>query len=383
MAKHKIPDIPTIEEGRGSHKIVGVPTSIAGFIGLAKAGPVNEPVPIRSFDEFEEKFGGYWEQGQLAYSVKGFFQNGGRQCFIVRVNETEDVVSITDEHYIGDIETKTGLYAFQEVHTVKLIAIPDAAGAPVVMSAGITYCENCSDCFFIADIPLDKSPSDVVAHMETAELQSSYGAIYYPNIYVEDPLSDEKRLVHPSGHIAGCYAKSDNQRGVWKAPAGKDRQLIGVDTLEVDITQSDQEQLKPIGVNVIRKFADVGIVVWGAHTLDQGGEYRYVNVRRFVNYVKESVEKSTQWTIFEPNGDALWAKLRGTIQSFLEKLFRSGALQGSKPKDAFFVKCDHENNLPITIEEGKVIIEIGLAIVKPTEFTRMTITQRAGDKPSS
>jgi phage tail sheath protein FI len=381
MAPRRVPEIPDIEEGRGSHKIVGVNTAIAGFIGLAKAGPVNEPVSIKNFDEFEKTFGGYWEKGQLAYSVKGFFQNGGSQCFIVRVNETEDVKDITDDHYIGDIETKTGLYAFTQVG-ITLLAIPDAAGVPMVMSAGLTYCENCGDCFFIADIPTDKSPSDVVSHMETAELQSSYGAIYYPNIYVEDPLSDEKKLIHPSGHIAGCYAKSDGERGVWKAPAGKERELLGVDTLEVDITQGDQEELNPIGVNVIRTIAGVGIVLWGGRTLDQGGEYRYINVRRFVNYVRESVEKGTQWTIFDPNGEVLWAKLRRTIMLFLEDLFRHGALQGSEPKDAFFVKCDTENNLPITIEEGKVIIEIGLAIIKPTEFTRITITQRAGDKSS-
>jgi len=361
-------DIPGVEEGQGSRNIEGVATSIAGFVGLAKDGPVREAVLITNFDEFKEKFGDYWASGQLAYSVAGFFENGGHRCYIVRVNEADE--EITNKHYI------VGLRALDKIDDVSIIAIPDAGGIVAVIKAGIAYCEKRKYCFFIADAPMEKETTDIISFIKDNTINSSYAAIYYPNIYVKDPLTDDQKLIYPSGHIAGCYAKTDSERGVWKAPAGRERKLIGAVELEQDITQEDQGSLNPIGVNVIRKFEEVGIVVWGGRTLAPESEWKYVNVRRFINYVEHSVSRGTQWVIFEPNDEPLWAQLRMTINAFLEELFRLGALQGARPQEAYFVKCDSENNTHP--EEGKVNIEIGLAVLRPAEFLITKITQRAG-----
>ena len=361
-------DIPGVEVGQGSRNIEGVATSKAGFIGLTKEGPVNEAVLVINFDEFKTTFGGYWKSGQLAYSVAGFFENGGHHCYVVRVNKSEEI--ITAKHFIG------GLSAFDKIKDVSVIAIPDAGGLPVVIKAGITYSEKRKYCFFIADAPMGKETNDLISFMEENNFDSSYAAIYYPNIYVKDSLTDDRKLIYPSGHIAGCYAKTDGDRGVWKAPAGRKRELIGAIELESNIIQEDQGLLNQIGVNVIRKFEDVGIVVWGSRTLAPESEWKYVNVRRFMNFIEHSVSKGTQWVIFEPNDEPLWAQLRMNIKAFLEKIWRLGALQGARPQEAYFVKCDSENNTKP--EEGKVNIEIGLAVLRPAEFILTKITQRTG-----
>lgn len=367
--------IPAIEEDEGSRNIEGVPTSIAGFIGLTNNGPVNEPVLIQSFAEFEGTFGSYWDGGQLAYSVAGFFENGGRRCLIVRINDSEDVSEITEGQFIGTAEEKSGLHAFKEQDAVKLIAIPDAHGSAIVTKAGLAYCAEKRNCFFIVDAPKGKSPDEMKVYIEENNFDSSYGAIYYPNIYVET-LDGEQRLVHPSGHIAGYYAKIDETRGVWKAPAGRERELLGAVNLEIEVPQEKQQILNPLGVNVIRWFPEIGIVPWGARSLSPESEFKYLNVRRFYNYIEESVSKGTRWVVFEPNDEALWAKIRNILRSFLEGVWRSGALQGAKPQDAFFVKCDRETNPPSSIEAGELHIEIGLAVLKPAEFILLKIAHK-------
>ncbi len=359
---------PPIEEGEGARKIVGVTTSTAGFIGVAKEGPVREAVLVKSFDEYKKKFGGYCEAGQLAYSVAGFFENGGHRCYIIRVNESDE--NVTEKHYIEALST------LDKIDEVSIIAIPDAGGLPAVIKAGITYCEKRKYCFFIADAPMEKETTDIISFIKDNAINSSYTAIYYPNIYVKDPLSEDQKLIYPSGHVAGCYAKTDTDRGVWKAPAGRERELVGAVELERTLTDEDQGLLNPLGVNAIRKFEGVGIVVWGARTLAPKSEWKYVNIRRFMNFIQHSVSKGTQWVIFEPNDEPLWSQIRSTINTFLAEIFRNGALQGDRPQDAYFVKCDSENNPKP--EEGKVNIEIGLAVLKPAEFIVTKITQRTG-----
>jgi phage tail sheath protein FI len=368
--------VPEIKIGIGTHQIKEVETYITGFIGLTPKGPVNNPVLIQNYAEFEEHFGGFWELGQLAYSVQGFFQNGGIKCYIVRINESEEISDLTDAHFIGDEEAKSGLFAFDGIDSLNLLAIPDAKGSLAVMKAGLSYCELKRNCFFIADMPLGKTPSEVVAFMEECAYASSYGAIYYPSLYVQDPLTDDPKLVYPSGHIAGSYIKNDLERGVWKAPAGQNRKLIDVLDLELELGTADQEILNPIGVNLIRKFANIGIVLWGGRTLLPTSEYMYINVRRFINFIEKSIRDGTQWVVFEPNDEPLWAKIRAIITDFLTANWRNGALQGAKPQEAFFVKCDRENNPQVIVDEGKLNIDIGLAILKPAEFTRLNITHR-------
>ena len=206
---------------------------------------------------------------------------------------------------------------------------------------------------------------------------TKYGALYYPWISVANPLGNGESMdIPPSGYMAGIYARSDTERGVHKAPANE--VVRGVLALEKQITKSEQDILNPIGVNCIRSFPGRGIRVWGARTLSSDASWRYINVRRLFNFVEKSIEQGTQWIVFEPNDMDLWARIRRDIRAFMTTVWRSGALFGATPAQAFYVKCDAENNTSDLRDLGQVIIEIGMAPVKPAEFVIFRISQWAG-----
>ena len=213
--------------------------------------------------------------------------------------------------------------------------------------------------------------------MKEAGYDTKYGAVYYPWIRVANPLGNgESMLVPPSGHMAGIYARSDTERGVHKAPANE--VVRGAIGLALQITKSEQDSLNPIGVNCIRAFPGRGIRVWGARTISSDPAWRYINVRRLFNYVEESIELGTQWVVFEPNDVDLWERVKRDITAFLTRVWRDGALFGTTPEEAFYVKCDEELNPPEVRDAGMLIIEIGLAPVKPAEFVVFRISQWAG-----
>lgn len=213
--------------------------------------------------------------------------------------------------------------------------------------------------------------------MKEAGYDTKYGALYYPWIKVANPLGGgESILVPPCGHMAGIYARSDTERGVHKAPANE--VVRGALAVESQITKSEQDILNPQGINCIRAFPGRGIRVWGGRTLSSNASWRYINVRRLFNYVEESIELGTQWVVFEPNDRDLWARIRRDINAFLTMVWRSGALFGATPSEAFYVKCDDETNPPAVRDLGQVVIEIGLAPVKPAEFVIFRISQWAG-----
>jgi phage tail sheath protein FI len=183
-------------------------------------------------------------------------------------------------------------------------------------------------------------------------------------------------LMPPSGHLAGIYARSDTERGVHKAPANEViRGVIGIGT---QVTKSEQDILNPLGINCIRAFPGRGIRVWGARTLSSDASWRYINVRRLFNFIEESIEVGTQWVVFEPNDVDLWERVKRDITAFLTRVWRDGALFGTTPAEAFYVKCDEELN-PVEVRDaGMLIVEIGLAPVKPAEFVIFRISQWAG-----
>jgi phage tail sheath protein FI len=207
---------------------------------------------------------------------------------------------------------------------------------------------------------------------------SSYAALYYPWIEVADLSGSGKttKLVPPSGHIAGNYNRSDSERGVHKAPANE--VVLGALNLEINLSKGEQDTLNPIGVNCIRSFPGRGIRVWGGRTLSSDGSWRYINVRRLFIMVGASLDAGMQWVVFEPNDSTLWAKVRRDVTAFLRTIWRSGALFGTTPEQAFYVKCDEEVNPPEIRDLGQLIIEIGLAPVKPAEFVIFRISQWAG-----
>jgi uncharacterized protein len=212
--------------------------------------------------------------------------------------------------------------------------------------------------------------------LKTAGYDSKYGALYYPWIQVANPATGEIVLVPPSGHMAGIWARNDGERGVHKAPANE--VVRGAIGLEVQISRGEQDTLNPNGINCIRAFPGRGIRVWGARTLSSDPAWRYLNVRRLFNYVEKSVENGTQWVVFEPNDMDLWERVKRDIGAFLTRLWMDGALFGETAEQSYFVKCDEELNPPAVRDVGQLIVEIGIAPVKPAEFVIFRISQSTG-----
>jgi len=291
---------------------------------------------------------------------------------------------LVDSDFIGDAATKNGLYAFDTVDDINIVAIPDRPGDREVIIAAYSYCQNRKDCFFVADSPFGLDPQSVLAFKQGTgttyagnAFNSSYGALYYPWVAVTDPVTGGNKFVPPSGAVAGTYSSTDVLRGVHKAPAGTiDGYLNSAVGIERLVTKGEQELLNPNHVNVIRSFPASGIVIWGARTLSADPEWRYVNVRRLLLFIEESIDKGSQWVVFEPNDRSLWARVKRDITAFLTNVWRSGALFGSTQEEAFFVKIDDENN-PVEVRDaGQLIIDIAVAPVKPAEFVIFRITQR-------
>lgn len=297
--------------------------------------------------------------------------------------------AITVQDYQGDVVKREGMGGLEPLDDVTMICAPDLmasyvsgemnlTGVQSVQQAMIDYCEKTKYCFAILDAPPRMMPEEVKNWRLNVNYDSSRAALYYPWIEIADQSGQNGRtkLVPPSGHIAGIYARSDGERGVHKAPANEVvRGALGV---EVQVTKGEQDGLNPIGVNCIRAFPGRGIRVWGARTLSSDPSWRYINVRRLFNMVEESIERGTQWVVFEPNDPNLWARVTRDVSAFLRLVWRSGALFGVTPEQAFFVKCDAETNPPEVRDVGQLIIEVGMAPVKPAEFVIFRVSQWAG-----
>ncbi len=293
----------------------------------------------------------------------------------------------------GDEAKRTGLHAFDPVDDINIVAIPDlmqldaagdqsATNARAGTLAGLTYCQNRKDCFFVADMPRGKTPQEALAYKQAqapfsgSPFNSSFGALYYPWIWVDDPVTGGRKLFPPSGAVAGSYSGTDVRRGVHKAPAGtEDGYLNAALDIERTLTKGEHDTLNPNGVNVIRKFPEAGIVLWGARTLSADPEWKYLNVRRLFLFLEESIFKGTQWVVFEPNDPVLWKRIVRNISAFLRVQWSEGKLVGAKPEEAFFVKCDAETNPPESVDLGRVITVIGVAPSKPAEFVIFRISQ--------
>jgi len=299
---------------------------------------------------------------------------------------------IATDDYVGDVADRTGFGGLEAIDEVTMVAVPDLMSAykrgmldmetvKAVQLAMIAHCEQMGDRMAIVDPPPGLSPQQVKEwRMDLAGYDSKYAAMYYPWIKVFDPASGMNTFVPPSGHMAGVWARNDASRGVHKAPANE--VVRGAVALETGLTKTEQELLNPIGVNCVRAFPGRGIRVWGARTLSSDPAWRYLNVRRLFNYLEESILSGTQWVVFEPNDDALWARVRRTIASFLVNEWRKGALFGLTPDEAYYVKCDRETNTAESIDAGQVVCEIGLAPVKPAEFVIFRLAQFSGGTSS-
>jgi phage tail sheath protein FI len=387
------PGVYVEEVDRGSKPIEAVGTNTVGFLGESAKGPVNESVLITNWSQFVKTFGDFKDCSEhLAHAVYGFFNNGGSRCFVVNVGAPAEAAKEVkaqgekkdekapvqaggggrDALYIGrdgGPGARTGLKCFEEVDEIAIVAAPGQVSA-AVQDALLSHCETRKDRFAILDSPetitggVDKLPKP---------RDSKYGAYYFPWIQVYDP--DKGNIfVPPSGHIAGVYSRTDSERGVHKAPANEI--VRGALGLKYNVSKGEQDLLNPKGINAIR-FMSGGIRIWGARTLSSDPSWRYINVRRLFIMVESSIERATQWVVFEPNDHRLWKRVQRTIASFLTLLWRNGALMGVSPEQAFYVKCDEETNPPEVIDAGQLVVEIGLAPVKPAEFVIFRIGQMA------
>lgn len=308
-----------------------------------------------------------------------------------------DGAAITDALVTGSETPPAGMRLLDPVDLFNLMCIPPLApGTDVANATWASAAAYCQDrrALLIIDSPAAWSASadTAVSDAETGvnTLRGTVGndsarnaAAYYPRLRIADPLH-ENRLASfaPGGAVAGVMARTDSQRGVWKAPAGLDASLSGVTEFDYKLTDGGNGRLNPLGLNCLRSFPVGGNVLWGARTLagaDQlASEWKYVPVRRLALFLEESLYRGTQWVVFEPNDEPLWAQIRLNIGAFMQNLFLQGAFQGSSPRDAYFVKCDSETTTQNHIDQGIVNIHIGFAPLKPAEFVVIQIQQLAG-----
>lgn len=430
MGSYLSPGVYVEEVPPLARPIAGVGTSTPGFIGIvpdeinlparpsdsdtkeikdkgfkyvkfsvSKEAQVNTAYQITSWNQYTKLFGDFVgdsalaavndnkavvDNGQrnLAHAIYGFFNNGGSSCYVIRITKETDLP-----------QALAKLAAKDEI---TMVAAPGIVSS-TAYTAITAHCENLRDRVAIFDSAetdgsFEKGDFSNLKNVISDRNKigrpqnSTYSAVYFPWLQVFDPASslihtidkgNERIYVPPSGHIAGIYARSDSTRGVFKAPANE--ALQGVTGLRYLLSKEDQGSLNDVGVNVIRHLTGA-FRVWGARTVggDANGEYRYISTRRYFNYLRESIDRGTQFVVFEPNSPMLWERIKRTIEDFLLREWRSGALFGTTPKDAFFIKCDASTNPSEVREAGQVVTEIGVAIVKPAEFVIFRIQQTTG-----
>lgn len=289
-----------------------------------------------------------------------------------------DIGSVTAAEYMGTDDgpgKRTGIQSFLENDSVSIMAVPGNVD-PNVQMALIAHCENTKSRFAVLDVPRDAAKvADVLKHRDMYD--SDYAAMYHPWLEVFDPLDKKNTYLPPSGAMIGIYARTDNTRGVFKAPANET--VSGVVGLSTIYGKGEQDILNPKGVNLVRSFTGQGIRVWGARTISSNSLWKYINVRRLFIFLEESIRANTNWVVFEPNDEALWSRVKRTIDVFLTGVWRTGALAGTTPGEAFFVDIGRTTMSKDDIDNGRLVCVIGVAPVKPAEFVIFRITQKTSE----
>ena len=299
-------------------------------------------------------------------------RNGERDVdaqVITEKPEADGVVTLSDYEGVDRPGLRTGLAGFKAIDEISMVCAPDENDIKGLTDSLVAHCENMGDRFAILQAPQNPGP---VSEMETP-VDSTYAAYYYPWITVLDPVTNREKLVPPGGHIAGIYSRTDQEHGVHKAPANET--MRGIVGLQHNITKGEQDVLNPKGINCIRSFQGRGIRVWGARTTSSDPEWKYLNVRRLFLFIEQSIQEGTQWAVFEPNDQDTWGRIRQSVNNFLRTVWRNGGLQGQSEDEAFYVKCGEETMSEDDIDNGRLIVEIGIAPVKPAEFVIFRISQ--------
>ena len=290
--------------------------------------------------------------------------------------------------YCASESEKKGIYALEKADIFNLLCIPpDSVDGDLpsgVITSAASYCEK-RRAMMIVDCPSSWTSKETAkAGISAIGTNSKNAALFFPRLRQPNPLQgNQMGTFVPCGAVAGVFARTDTQRGIWKAPAGLDATLVGVPQLSVPLTDMENGELNPLAINCLRSMPAAGRIIWGSRTL-QGddrlsSEWKYIPVRRMALYIEESLYRGTQWVVFEPNDEPLWAQIRLNVGSFMHGLFRQGAFQGASPKEAYFVKCDKETTIQDDINKGIVNILVGFAPLKPAEFVVIKIQQMAGE----
>lgn len=355
-------------------------TGVPGFVGFAEAITARSPVvvPLDRKQDFAKQFKQFKKSSSppksyLEEAVNGFFENGGTRCYVARASFSSD-----DEDAAKALIA--ALDALAPIQDLDLVAVPDAMtlqdkNATIrVQNAVLQHCSNLGERLAILDGL--HGLEDVKWQREqltTNPVASVNGTLYYPWLLQNN---QENLFIPPCGHVAGIFARSDTARGVFKAPANEE--IFDVLDLEIAVNNTVQSELNPLGINCLRAFPGRGIRIWGARTLSNDINWRYINVRRLFLTLGRWIEQNMYWATFEPNSEFLWVRIERELSTYLEQLWRAGALQGQAPSEAFYVKCDGETNPEESRETGEIVTEIGLVPNSTAEFIIVRIIHRAG-----
>ncbi len=373
-----------LQEGQMGHTIDGVATSTTAFVGRAPDGPVDTPVRITSMGELERAFGRPGIDDALTTSVGLFFANGGREAIVVRPSGA--AVPASDDG--------TGIHAFGADHPFNLLCLPglasdlggDVAAIAGAMATASAACETRRAMLLVDPLPAWREIGDVVAgpvsiDALSAGVRRANAAVYFPELMVPNARGVDQ-VIGPSGAVAGVLARTDLARGVWHVAAGREAGITAIRQPASTLTDSEVATLSDHGVNAIRVLPGAGAVVWGAQTLDGGAgadpEWKYVPVRRLALFIEASIERGTQWAVFEPNDEPLWTALRASIDNFLVGLWKQGAFRGRTPPEAWFVKCGPDTTTQQELDSGVVQMLVGFAPLKPAEFVILHIRLMTG-----
>lgn len=394
------PGTPVLEERAGPPPIVGVETGVAAFVGVTERGPA-APTVVASWAEFEATFGGFLDRPpfatpywRLPYAVRAYFANGGRRAWIARVldpmapagpGDADAVAGLDGSAAAGDQPGATGLAALRAIAGIELVAAPDDVVAPAFADAVVEHCGAGRDRLAIVDVPITPDP-----RVTPPPYGSAFEARYFPRVHVPAPhLAAGFAVAPPCGHVMGRLAATKVGTSAQPDPRLAPESLLpaghasGAGVMDVTVTMRDTEPLTRAGVNAIRDFrtAGRGVLIWGGRTATADPEWKYVNVRRLFLYLERSIDEGLRWVVFEPNDEPLWRSVRFVVETFLTTCWRAGALAGATAERAFFVHCDRTTMTQDDLDNGRLIVEVGVAPLRPSEFVIFRIGHWTADAP--
>ena len=376
--------------------ILPAPTSVTAFLGRVPRGPLDAPTPIRSFAEFNTVFGGLSVECPLTYAVHHYFLNGGADAVVVGVRGSSPGGEVTDGELADPERTALGegLWALKDGPGFNLLCIPPLSRTRDVsagtLATALAFCRD-RRAMLLVDPPSTWASAAQVADPGSglnatglAGPDALNGALYFPRMRAPDPLQGNTvESFAASGAIAGVIARTDAGEGVWSAPAGAKAELRGFSFPEVSLTGEECRRLVGLGVNPVRTFGDAPLL-WGARTLagrdTAPSDWRYLPVRRLALHVERSVAASLTPAATEPLGAQLWAQVRTGAEAFLHTLYQQGALSGRFPQEAYFVKCGRDTMTQADIDAGRLIVQLGIAPLRPAEFILLTLGQWRSDE---